>query len=226
MNWRMALRRTLQLVGLLVAISYPVMPALAVCDPNKSTLDKVDLLGAQGKFDDALKLLDGVPAASQQDFRFNYSKGKMLYLKAALTDRNHWNPPLPLSPTMAQGLQTLVAAARMLPSLDAACATQLNAYSILNTIGAFYLNRGYFKDAENYLLQAYANDSKVTAETKRKIRDNLGLVYLEERKPDEAIRYYSEALTLHSNVASAQLVKAQALKNTQVAKPVVPAARK
>jgi Tfp pilus assembly protein PilF len=157
-----------------------------------------------------------MPASAQQDFRFAYLKGNALYLKAALTDPNHWNPPLPLSPTMAQGLQILKAAAARLPSLDAACAVEINAYSILNTIGAFYLNRGYFKDAQNYLLQAYANDSKVTPDTKRKIRDNLGTVYLVQREPDPAIRYYTEALTFHSTVASTQIAKALALKSARV----------
>jgi tetratricopeptide (TPR) repeat protein len=223
MNWRTASRCALQLAGLLVGLTVPFVPALAVCDPNKAVLDQVVQLGKQGKFDDALKLLDGVPAAAQQDFRFTYVKGKMLYLSVAAKDPNHWNPPHPLSPTMSQGLQTLVTAAGMLPGLDAACVTQLNAYSVLNTIGAFYLDRGYFKDAENYLKQAYANDSRLSADTKRKVRDNLGLVYLEERRPDEAIRYYSEALTLKSNEAATQLVKAQALKTTPAAMPATSA---
>ena len=184
----------------------------ANCDPNGQTLDKAEALNTQGKFDDAVALVNKVLAASPNDFRASYIKGKAIFLKASLVDPNRWNPPLPLSKEMAEAFDILRDTAATLPKQDQACAVATDAYSIYNTIGAFYLNRGYFKDAESYLLQAYANDKRVSDDTKRKIRDNLGLVYLNLLQPDQAIRYYQEAAAYHSTVAAKQLPQAYDLK--------------
>lgn len=189
------------------------------CDPNGGLLDRAEILTTLGQFDDAVTVANRVLAAAPQDFRAGYVKGKALFLKAAVHDPNRWNPPLPLSATMAAGIDTLRGAAGLLSKLDQACAVSTNAYSILNTIGAFYLSRGYFKEAQSYLLQAYdayatvTKDTDATRDTKRKVCDNLGLVYLVQLQPDPALRYYGESLKKYnSTVAAAQIKKAMDLK--------------
>lgn len=198
----------------------PVARQLALCSPFNAVLAKGETLNTAGKFDESLALADGILAKAPDDFQTNFFKGKTLYLKAALTDPNRWYPPLPLSATMAEGFDLLIATANRLPQVDEACVALTNPYSILNTIGAFYLNRGYFKEAQTYLQQAYANIARVPQDTKRKICDNLGLVYLVQLQPDLAMRYYQEAVKYGSTVAPAQIKKAQTLKTNFFGKAI------
>ena len=194
---------------------------LAQCSPYNNVLAQGEALNTAGKFDDALALADGILKKSPDDFQTNFFKGKTLFLKAALTDPNRWNPPLPLSAPMAEGFDLLSKTANeLLPQVDQACVALTNPYSILNTIGAFYLNRGYFKEAQSYLLRAYATFDKVPTDGKRKICDNLGLVYLVQLQPDLAMHYYGEGIKYGSKVAPAQIKKAQGLKTSFFAQPI------
>jgi len=200
-----------------VRTALPAGPAN--CNPYSARLANGEALNAQGNFDASLAIAAGILKTAPNDFQTNFFKGKTLYLKAAVTDKNRWNPPLPLSATMAEGFDTLIKTAAQLPQIDAACVASTNPYSILNTIGAFYLNRGYFSEAQTYLLQAYGNLAKMPLETKQKVCDNLGLVYLVQLQPDPSIRYYNEAKSYGSTVAPQQIVKANSLKSTLFALP-------
>jgi tetratricopeptide (TPR) repeat protein len=191
----------------------------AHCNPYAAMLAKGEAANAANQYDAALAIADGILKRAPDDFQANFFKGKMLYLKAAASDPNRWSPPLPLSATMAEGFDLLIKTAGRLPQIDQACVASTNPYSILNTIGAFYLNRGYFKEAQAYLLKAYGALDKVPTDSKRKICDNLGLVYLVQLQPDIASRYYTEAIRYGSKVGPAQIRKAQGLKTTFFALP-------
>jgi tetratricopeptide (TPR) repeat protein len=190
----------------------PASVSLNLCNPNRAALAKGEALNVQGKFSDSLALVNGILKTSPDEFQASYFKGKTLYLSAAASEPNHWNPPLPLSASMAQGFALLTTTAERLDKIPQTCIATSNPYSIMNTIGAFYLDRGYFPQAQTYLLQAYAAMDKVPNDTKMKICNNLGLVYLVQFQPDPSIKYYTEALKYGSKVAARQLEKARALK--------------
>jgi tetratricopeptide (TPR) repeat protein len=201
-------------IAVLPVVAQPLAlaaPRIA-CSPYSSLLARGEALNNAGKYDDAIAIADGILKKSPDDFQTNYFKGKTLYLKAAASDPNHWNPPLPFSETMAAGFDLLIKTAARLPQLDKACVANTNPYSILNTLGAFYINRGYFKEAQTYLLQAHEQLAQVPRDSKRKVCDNLGLAYLVQLQTEPAIRYYTESISYGSKVAPAQIKKAQGLR--------------
>jgi tetratricopeptide (TPR) repeat protein len=184
------------------------------CDPNKDVLDTADTLIAQAKPDEALLYLNRVLYSSPEDFRANVMKGELLYNKAAKNDPVRWNPPVPFSTDMAAGFDTLRAEAARLGRLDSVCVARFDAYAILNTIGALYLTRGYFREAQDYLLMAYKAKDRLSETTRVKVLNNLGLVYLVQLQPDPAIRFYTEARRHSSPIADAQILKATNLKRS------------
>ncbi len=207
------------ILGFLSIIFTPSFQAQAIsaplCDPHAKVLTAVRAEYDGGKFDKALADVEPVLHVDPHDFRANYLKGMILFDQANAVDANHWFPPLPLSPQMAAGFDLLKSTAAELGSQDLTCARRKDFYAILNTLGAFYLNRGYFPEAEKYLREGYANKTNLSSTTYRKTLDNLGLVYLIQKNGPQSAFYYREAVAQGSSVAKVQLPKAEALAASQ-----------
>jgi hypothetical protein len=196
-------------VWVLISCGYAVATP---CDPYGRILTKAEHQNLKKQYDLALVTIKPVLQKAPDDFRANYIQGMILYDQANAVDQNRWNPPLPLSDNMARSFKTLIATANSVPQQNESCLRTNDLYNIYNTIGAFYLNRGYFDDAQRYLLLGYGYRNKLSSNARIHLLDNLGLVFLLQRKPSESIKYYLEAKSAGSRLADPQLRKARALK--------------
>ena len=215
--------RTLPLALLLVVMVLIADQATAIARAGRSCLHYSNALGPaevlkdQRDYPHALALIAPVLARDPNDVRALYLEGIIFYEQANQVDPNHWNPPLPFSAKMQEAFDTLQRAATLLQSFDSVCARQTNAYSLLNTIGALYLNRGYFAQSEKYLLAGYKKKDLLSPQTELKLLDNLGLVYLAQRKYDLSLRYYQEGDAAGSTIAHSQIPIVQAAMRTRQA---------
>jgi len=199
---------TLLLAGTVLFAACPE-PAFArasrACLHYSNALGPAETLKDQRDYPRALALIAQVLSRDPNDVRALYLQGIILYELANQVDPNHWNPPLPFSPKMKEAFDTLLRAAALLQTFDPACARQTNAYSLFNTIGALYLNRGYFPQSEQYLQAAYQKKDFLTPQTRTKLLDNLGLVYLAEKNLELSLKYYQEGQAAGSTIARTQI---------------------
>lgn len=192
------------LLGVTFAAGLLLSPAHAEaspCDPHARDLDRARSSIVQQRYGEATSIVDRVLKSDPNDFRANYQMGLVIVDQADAADRIRWTP----ATKFPQGMAYLLKAAELLPHLDQTCAQAANFFTIYNTIGAEYLNRAHFAEAEKFLLKAYAVRERLPRASQVKVLDNLGLVYFSLAKFDLSRRYYSEARTAGSRVAVYQL---------------------
>lgn len=81
----------------------------------------------------------------------------------------------------------------------------LQDYSIYNTLGWVYMQKGETKTAENYYLQALQYESKNSPDSNTRLYNNLGWFYYTLGKPDEAQKYVDVAADKYHSTSAAEM---------------------
>jgi tetratricopeptide (TPR) repeat protein len=198
--------------AMLLACAAATRTEAAACDPQASVLNQAEHLNKQGQYDAALALVTPITARPPADFRASYVEGMIRFDKANAADPYVYGKPAqPLSPPLNDALQLLIKTAATLPQQDPACVRQSTLYDIYNTIGAYYLLRGYPKDAQVYLQRGYDHQGELSPVSRKRLLNNLGQAYLLQFRADDAIRTFTEAKAAGSTVADTQIGRARLL---------------
>jgi tetratricopeptide (TPR) repeat protein len=188
------------------------------CDPHARELSaSSSLIGDGQDLDKAETIVDRVLAQDPADFHATYQKGLIIAQRADAADRVHWTPES--SQRFWTGAALMMKAASSLATMDQACAKRKDFYKIYNVIAVELINRGHFDEASSFLEKADARREMLTHASYVKVLDNLGLVYLTQKKYPQAIDAYTKAASAGSKVAQYQLGTVEALEAINAVPP-------
>jgi tetratricopeptide (TPR) repeat protein len=189
-----AIRRARRAVvaSLLLGAFFSCAAEAQTCDPNHAANEDARTQRVAHRLDRAESIANRVLRQSPNDFRANYSLGLIFYDR--VVRRPQTDPPTAIDPALLKpALDQLIKAANLVPGLGEACAKDINAYSIYNSIGAIYYNIEKREEAERYYRLAYPHRAAMNDNVRAKLYANIALMYYDRQIHACAVKYYKLA---------------------------------